>query len=119
MKLLILTILLVLCFEGNPLVNILTNFDYSLFSVQCNDYCEHGSLRLVDGGTYYGRLEICINFVWGTVCDDSFNTNDAKVVCRQLGYEVDGGQSENKNITTYISIFNSCDILSKCTLWTR
>ena len=94
---------------------------YNFFvSVQCNVYCEHGSLRLVSGGAANkGRLEICINFVWGTVCDDSFNTNDAKVVCRQLGYEVDEGQSKNKNITTCISILNSCDILSKCTLWTR
>ena len=103
MKLLIL-ILLVLCFEGNLLViyiYILTKFDYSLFSVQCNGYCEHGFLRLENGSsTNQGRLEICINFVWGTVCDDSFDTNDAKVVCRQLGYEVDGGQSEDKYITT-------------------
>ena len=46
------------------------------------------------GATYRGRLEICINFVWGTVCDDSFGTSDARVACRQLGYEVDGGQSK-------------------------
>ena len=59
---------------------------------QYNDNCEHGSLRLKNGGTYYGRLEICINFVWGRVCDDSFDFNDTKVVCRQLGYE----KSENQ-----------------------
>uniref|UniRef100_A0A1X7T403 SRCR domain-containing protein n=1 Tax=Amphimedon queenslandica TaxID=400682 RepID=A0A1X7T403_AMPQE len=60
----------------------------------CNDNCQHGALRLVNGGaTYRGRLEICINSVWGSVCDDSFGTVDARVACRQLGYEVDGGQS--------------------------
>ena len=28
------------------------------------------------------------------MCDDYFDTNDAKVACRQLGYEVDNGQSK-------------------------
>ena len=44
-------------------------------------------IRLVGGGSNSGRVEISVNGVWGTVCDDSFdsNNNAAKVVCRSLG----------------------------------
>jgi len=31
-------------------------------------------------------VEICINEVWGTVCDDFFTATDANVACGQLGY---------------------------------
>lgn len=52
-----------------------------------NQSCDTGSIRLVSGSTpYEGRLELCADNIWSTVCDDNFGANEAAVVCGQLGF---------------------------------
>ena len=49
--------------------------------------CKTGDIRLVGGQTIYeGRVEICIDRIWGTVCGLSWGIPDSNVVCKQLGH---------------------------------
>ena len=58
--------------------------------------CSDGELRLSGAAlTNQGRLEVCVNGAWGSVCDSQgvFTTDEAKVACRQLGIlQVEGSR---------------------------
>uniref|UniRef100_A0A1X7T6A2 Uncharacterized protein n=1 Tax=Amphimedon queenslandica TaxID=400682 RepID=A0A1X7T6A2_AMPQE len=59
--------------------------DYA--GVTCRDVCQNGTIRLSGSGyPNIGMVELCISSEWGTICRDSFDTYDASVVCKQLGY---------------------------------
>ena len=59
-----------------------------LDETNCTD---EGAVRVVDGQSpEQGRVELCIGGEYGSVCDDFWDTNDARVVCHQLGFNTTG-----------------------------
>ena len=48
--------------------------------------CSTGEVKLVNGTNILeGRVEICINNAWGTVCHNKLSSTDVDIVCRSLG----------------------------------
>jgi len=46
-----------------------------------------GSIALIGGRrSREGRVQVCHNGIWGTVCEDGFNNPAARVVCYSLGF---------------------------------
>ena len=70
--------------------NTILTFFYWFFSViplAEGFTCEDGHVRLADGtANTEGRVEICFNQRYGTICDDLWDNTDASVVCGQLGF---------------------------------
>lgn len=67
--------------------------------------CTDGDVRLVGGSvSYEGRVEVCINRAWGTICYGNryssrnyWDINEATVVCRHLGHQEQGKQIDSHN----------------------
>lgn len=62
-------------------------------ALSCEAACVEGQVKLVGGDkTTEGRVEVCRNGYWGTICDNtgSFGIYEARVVCGQLGLPTTG-----------------------------
>ena len=67
---------------------------YSFLPVNCTA----GKKRIVNNFSndqFSGRVEICVNGKWGSICDDGWGLNEAHVVCSQFGYTDYGKQTGN------------------------
>ena len=55
------------------------------------DDCRNGEVRLRDGtAVSNGRVEVCVDGVWGNVCSSQWDDSDATTVCSQLGFNTQG-----------------------------
>lgn len=56
--------------------------------------CTSGEIRLSGELTAEsGRLEMCINNAWGSVCNNNWDVRDVRVACRELGFQQFYGKS--------------------------
>ena len=85
------------CSRSTQLPSAYSYYSSSVASVICQGNttsqheCSSGDLRLVGGERQSeGRVEICVEGFWGTVCDSWWSQREALVVCRQSGFGARG-----------------------------
>ena len=60
-----------------------------------------------DGAVLEGRLELCVNNAWGTICDTLFGPQDAAVACSQLsGFTQEGNDGSPHHVHVQVTMFN-------------
>ena len=66
--------------------------------------CSQGDIRLVAGARdNEGRVEVCNQNQWGSICDIGWGLQDARVACYQAGYSGTAA-SETINLCLWIGL---------------
>ena len=65
---------------------------FPIFTIAASSQCfSNGKVCLVGGAnSNEGRVEVCVNGMWGTVSNYQWDSREATVVCKQLGYQNPG-----------------------------
>ena len=75
----------------------------TILAVPGNNTCETGAVRQVNGTKLAGRVEVCFNGLWGTVCEfEHWSSLEASVVCRQIGLGSDSSSEFIDNFLLFI-----------------
>ena len=82
--------------------------------------CTDGNVRLVDGSLdQEGRVEVCVNGVWGSVCGHGWSSSDGRVVCKQLGYPDSSMIINHTVILMILLILTSSQRVNQWEIWGR
>ena len=68
--------------------------------------CTNGEITLASGpSNREGRVEVCVDGHWGTVCGEGWGDTEAGLVCARLGFPREG--EYKRTITHYIVYYTN------------